>query len=128
MNWVKAPDIDRRINKIVASGLFANVVPDLVTGLRGFGSSSRSLARIWSFPRPWQMALNLEPRYIIEVIAERFDKLSEMEKDKVIIHELMHIPKKFTGSLVPHRNRGQKINHKNVDLIYDHYLARRGSG
>jgi len=127
MDWEIAPDINGRIKKILASGIFLNVSGDFIIGLRGFGSTSRAVARIWSFPRPWQLALSLTPRYIIEVIAERFDRLSEEEKDKVLIHELMHIPKKFTGSLVPHRNRGRKINHKNVDLIYDHYLARRGS-
>lgn len=127
MNWVKAPDIDERIRKITMAGLFNNVPPNFVTGLRGYGSSSRAVARIWSFPRPWQLTLNLSPRYIIEVIAEKFDKLNEEEKDKVIIHELMHIPKKFTGALVPHRNRGRKINRHNVDTIYDHYLAWRGS-
>jgi predicted metallopeptidase len=127
MNWVKAPDIDRRIKKIIQTGLFKNVAANQIIGLRGFGSSSRALARIWSFPRPWQLALDQPPQYLIEVIAEKFDRLSEEDKDKVIIHELMHIPKNFTGSLVPHKNRGRKINSQNVDLIYDHYLARRRS-
>lgn len=125
MQWEKAKDIEERITKILNTNIFPNVIGS-VTALRGFGSTSRAIARIWSFPRPWQLALSLPPQYIIEVIAERFDKLSEVEKDKVLIHELMHIPKGFSGALVAHRNRGRKINSRNVDTMYDHYSARRG--
>src|SRR3989344_4566823 len=122
MDWEISDDVLERINKILGSGIFENIPSGFITAIRGYGSSSRAIARIWAFPRPWQLALNLGPRYIIEVIAERFDKLSEVDKDKVIIHELMHIPKKFTGALVPHRNRGRKIDHKNVDLVFDQYI------
>ncbi|MEK7127922.1 MAG: putative metallopeptidase [Patescibacteria group bacterium] len=125
MQWEKAKDIEERINKILKTDIFPNI-NGIVTALRGFGSSSRAIARIWSFPRPWQLALSLPPQYIIEVISERFDKLTETEKDKVIIHELMHIPKGFSGALVAHRNRGRKINSRNVDIMYDYYFARRG--
>ncbi|MBI3887746.1 hypothetical protein HY310_01620 [Candidatus Microgenomates bacterium] len=76
--------------------------------MRGFGSTSRAIARIWSLPKPWQIALKIEPQYVIEVIAERFDKLSEDEKDKTLFHELTHIPKTFSGALVPHKRGFRK--------------------
>lgn len=86
--------------------------------MRGTGSTSRATARIWSFPKPWQLALKLGPRYIIEVLTNRFDKLTETEKDKVLIHELMHIPKTASGALLAHRHHSRNINSKTVELIY----------
>lgn len=126
MQWEKAKDIEERITKILKTNIFPNVC-GTVTALRGFGSTSRAIARIWSFPRPWQLALSLPPQYIIEVISERFDKLNETEKDKVIIHELMHIPKGFSGALVAHHNRGRRINSKNVDLMFSLYAGHAGA-
>lgn len=96
--------------------------------MRGTGSKGRAIARIWSFPKPWQIALKVDPRYIIEVIAERFDKLNSGEKDKVLIHELMHIPKTFSGALLAHKHQSQTINQRSVEAIYkkfyDHHSSR----
>ena len=93
--------------------------------MRGFGSTSRAIARIWSLPRPWQLALKIPPQYIIEVIAQRFDKLSDEDKDRTLIHELMHIPKTFSGALVPHRNNYRRIDRGTVEKMYDLYTSRR---
>ncbi|MBI5465136.1 metallopeptidase [Candidatus Gottesmanbacteria bacterium] len=95
---------------------------------RSRGSSSRARARIWSFPRVWQQALKLPAYYIIEVIDKHFDKLSKKDKDRVLIHELLHIPKNFSGSLVPHRGRNHRIDSRKVEelfKIYDNDSSRR---
>ena len=55
--------------------------------------------------------------YLIEVISEKFDKLPDDEQLKVIIHELMHIPKSFGGGFIHHN----KVHDKSVDHIYNHY-------
>ena len=55
--------------------------------------------------------------YLIEVISEKFDKLSAEEQLKVIIHELMHIPNTFGGGFKHHN----VVNDTNVEKVYQHY-------
>lgn len=55
--------------------------------------------------------------YLIEVISEKFDKLNKEEQDKVIIHELMHIPKSFGGGFIHHN----KVHEKSVKEAYEQY-------
>ncbi len=97
----------------------AHIDPARVLFYRSKGSRSRRIqARIHGLGRIWFAALEIKPCYIIEVISEEFDKLDNAEREKVIIHELMHIPKRFSGGFVPHKG---KINRKTVDLLYKHY-------
>lgn len=106
--WRQAPDIAKRIKKLVKDLEFSHIVDRRIFCFRSFGSSSRAKARIWSLPRIWQKALGQTPAYCVEVLAEKFDKLSEDEKTQILIHELLHVPKNFSGTLLPHyrRNRG----------------------
>ena len=86
---------------------------------RSRGSSSRRVqARIHGMGRIWFDALGMSPHYIIEVISEEFDRLADDEREKVVIHELMHIPKKFSGGFVPHRGR---INKRTVEKMHRTY-------
>lgn len=123
MEWKLAPDIKRKLDRILQTGIFTHVKSSKIIAMRGTGSTSRAIARIWSLPRPWQLALEIQPQYIIEVIAERFDKMSEEDKEKTLIHELMHIPKTFSGALVPHRNRGGRIDRRTVEIVYRQYKS-----
>ena len=72
------------------------------------------MARCHALSRIWQKALNIKAVYIIEVISERFDKFSEEEKTKTLIHELMHIPKSFGGGFIHHN----MVNERNIDKLY----------
>jgi len=127
MVWQKDIQLQRRLGKIIKSLNFSHINPQKVVVFRSFGSKSRAQARIWGFPKIWQQALNLSPIYCLEVISEKFDRLGEKEQNKVLIHELLHIPKNFSGSLLPHRGRGRCIDRRIVEKLfklYDHYPWR----
>ncbi len=125
MLWEFAPDIQKQLKIILASQLFPHVKASMITAMRGHGSTSRAIARIWSLPKPWQLALNIEPQYIIEVISERFDKMSPEDQDRTLIHELMHIPKTFSGALVAHRTHSHRIDRRTVEINYQLYRQKR---
>ena len=68
-----------------------------------------------------QQTIGVKPHYGLEFISERFDKLNEEEKTKVIIHELMHIPKTFGGGFKHH----DWVTDKNVNLMIREYRKKR---
>lgn len=110
-----AEDIQRRINTIIDNTNLWHIKKDNVVCVRSHGSESRGIiARCHALTRIWQKALNTKAIYIVEVISERFDKFSEEEKTKTLIHELMHIPKAFGGGFKHH----DFVTSRNVDKIY----------
>lgn len=110
LDWHPAPEIKEQIRRILSTLDLSHIDPSKITCYRTNGSTSRSYARIWSFPKIFQQALHIEPHYVIEVLSKYFDKLSEDEQTKVLIHELLHIPKNFSGALLPHKTRGRHLD------------------
>lgn len=125
MRWVDAPDVAEQLQIILQNLDMPHVMGDRIIAFRSFGSKGRAIARIWSLPTVWQLALKIESHYVIEVISERFDRMSLDDQYRTLIHELMHIPKTFSGALVPHRNRGHHINHHNVEILFKVFDQRR---
>jgi predicted metallopeptidase len=90
-----------------------------IYAVKSRGSSSRrTLARCHALGKIWQLSLGIKAVYIIEVISEKFDKMSRDEQDKVLIHELLHIPLSFGGGFKHH----DFVHERNVDKIYRKYL------
>ena len=118
MDWQKAPDIQQGIEEIVLKLDLSYIDPKRIVCFRSTGSTSRARARIWSFPKVWQMALNLPAHYVIEVLSQHFDHLSPDDRMKILIHELLHIPGNFSGSLLPHSGRGRRIDSRRVDNLF----------
>lgn len=116
-----APDIQKIVKRILPHVPFEYIDGDRIVCMRSFKATSRARARIWSFPRIWQLALAKPAHYVIEVLSQHFDKLSDDDKTRVIIHELMHIPKNFSGALVPHRGRHKKIDSRAVERFFQSY-------
>ena len=120
LGWEKATDVKKNITKILNVLDMPYVKPSRIFCYRTQGSKSRSYARIWSFPKIFQDALGLEPAYVIEVLSRHYDKLDEDEKARVLIHELLHIPKNFSGALVPHVTRSRHLG-KTANLLFNEY-------
>lgn len=117
MQYKLAPEIKRQIRVLIKELNFAHIKPNRIHCIRSFDAKTRAYARIWGMSRLFKEVAGLEPNYIIEVIAQRFDKLSEREKIKTLIHELMHIPKTFSGALLSHRGPYHEINDREVERI-----------
>lgn len=109
LDWNKASDIKKDIEHILKVVDMPHIDSSRIFCYRTTGSKSRSYARIWAFPKIFQDALDLKPAYVIEVLSRHFDKLSDDDQKKVLIHELLHIPKNFSGALLSHRSGGRRL-------------------
>jgi predicted metallopeptidase len=117
MRYEDAPDLQARMIDIVSTLEMEHVILERVMCLRGFGSKSkRTLARCHALGKLMQRAMRTKAFYAIEFL-EIFEKLSKKEQDKVIIHELMHIPKSFGGGFRHH----DFVCDKNVEILHGKY-------
>ena len=122
-----APDVQEKASDIVRVLELEHIDSSRIIYMRSFDSKANALARIWELPSIWQMALEVKPHYVIEVLAQHYDKLPEDEKENVIIHELLHVPKKFSGALVPHKCFGRVlVDEKNSRKLHREYKRRKG--
>ena len=123
IKYVEAPDVKKLADEIVDKLCLFHVVPQFIFCFRSTGSTSEcTIARIHGLSKVWQEALNLPPSYTIEVISERFDRLSQKDKEKTIIHELLHVPEAFAGGFRPHKGY---INDRIVENLYRTLLEQR---
>jgi predicted metallopeptidase len=113
-----APDVAAQIARITEVLDFAHIDPARVHCRRSWGSTADAYARIWDLPRMWQEALDVPPQYVLEVLSEHFDVLSPEEQLKTLIHELLHIPRSFSGALRGHRGQGERIDGRTVNKYY----------
>ncbi|HUD44111.1 MAG TPA: putative metallopeptidase [Patescibacteria group bacterium] len=124
MEWEEAEDIKINLQQILNVIELPHVKLDRVFCYRTHGSKARAYARTWGFPKIFQTALDVQPAYVIEVLSRYYDKLDEEKKIKVLIHELLHIPKNFSGALVPHHTRTQHIG-TSVNRLFKEYKSKR---
>lgn len=122
IEWSPAPDVKKRVLKLLSTLSLGWSKKPRIFCFRSENADTRAYARIWGLSRIWQQALNLPPSYIIEVISEKFDELSDFEQDKVLLHEIAHIPKNFSGALVPHIRRGKRNFRDKVEKHLLDYL------
>jgi len=116
IEYFDAPDVKRRIDEIIELLRFDHIRSESIFCVRSRGSrAEKTIARIHGLSRIWQEAMGTEPAYIIEIIAERFDALSEEDQDRTLIHELLHIPRGFRGGFRPHKGY---VNREIVEMWY----------
>jgi len=123
IRYSRAPDLESVVKEIVACTGMSHIDLSRVTVLRSKGSKAcRTLARVYGLPRVWQQSLGIRPSYAIEVISEQFDRLSQEEREKTLIHELLHIPNSFGGGF---RHHGDWVDRERVERVYNIYRMRR---
>jgi len=125
MDYWPAPDIDEELARIVRSLEMDHILPGRVRAIRSRGSKSRrTLARCHGLPKALQTGLSLSAHYVIELVSENYDRLTESEKTKTLIHELLHIPRVFGGGFRNH----DYVRDRRVDQLYERYrLASRNA-
>lgn len=120
LEWEKAEDVKKSIDELLSVLEFPHVNSSRIFSFRTQGSKSRAYARIWAMPKIFQQALSIKPAYVVEVLSKYFDKLSDDEKKRVLIHELLHIPKNFSGALLSHRGVNRHIEKQATNLFKEY--------
>ena len=119
IQYSKASDVRDLAHSIVDRLNLMHVKKDRLLFYRSMGSrSEHTRARIHGLSRIWNDALGIDPIYVIEVISERYDNLPDHEKEKVVIHELLHVPKGFSGGFVSH---GPAISKHRIESLHQAY-------
>jgi predicted metallopeptidase len=125
IRYEPAEDIGPEISDIIHKLEMTHIDGSRVACVRSRGSQSkRVIARCHGLSSVMQLALNERPHYVIEVISERFDRLSKEEQTKVLIHELMHIPRSFGGGFRSHR---PYVTRKKVERMYKRFIDAKES-
>ncbi len=117
MKYEPAPDIKEKIDILIQQLNFSYMKAENIHCIRSLDAKTRAIARIWGMSRLFKEVAGIEPHYIIEVNTKRFDKLPPREKIKTLIHELMHIPKTFSGALLSHHGPHHRINDREVEKV-----------
>ena len=109
---------------IVVLPVFAHIDPERTHIIFSNSKSKRALAYCHEFSKRIQFALGMEPHYVIEVILRQWNRLERLERAKVLIHELNHIPRTFSGALRDHNGCFREtIGKKGVETsLLERYL------
>jgi predicted metallopeptidase len=138
LKYEQSPENEAIVKDIINKLGLDYINPEQVKCVMSFKSASkRTLARLHPSFIIFSYAFDSKPLYIIELISENFNQLNEKEKLKVLIHELMHIPMKFSGEARHHGNLGNiahngkmskyiNANCKTIDKLFNEYCQKAG--
>ncbi len=124
MDVEMAPDVEAMVKGIVEALSYGHINEFRLICMRSRNATASAYARIWNLPDIWQKALGVSTFYIIEVLSQHYDLLPQEKKERVLIHELLHIPKTFSGALRPHGGK-VKINERTVGELHKLYRQRK---
>ncbi|MEK6821160.1 MAG: putative metallopeptidase, partial [archaeon] len=116
MQYVFSSEWTQQAHAIVQHLEMNHISPERVVCFKSQGSKSRrTIARIHTMSKIIQLGTQQPPFYAIELISEKFDRQSQEEQVKTIIHELLHIPHSFNGGFRGHKHY---VNHRTVEGAY----------
>lgn len=124
MIYSDADDLQKRMMEIISVLDMKHIKEGRVKCIRSKGSSTnRTLARCHALGKVMQTGMKTDAFYTIEFL-EPFERLDKKEQDKVIIHELMHIPKTFGGGFRHH----DYVCDQNVEIMHEQFQNLKGLG
>lgn len=119
MKYEFAPDLQAQMEHMVRVLELDHVDIGRVKCFRSKGSSTkRTIARCHTIGKLMQQTIGVQAHYAIEFL-ERFERLSSQDREKVIIHELLHIPKTFGGGFRQH----DFVCEENIELLHRRYRS-----
>ena len=122
MRYAPSPEWKSKADELVQSLEFTHIPPQRFSVIKSSGSQSRrTIARIHALPKALQLGMQSKPFYVIELISERFDKLSQADQTKALIHELLHVPHNFGGGFRQHRVH---VTERNVERYFSEFQRR----
>jgi|SRR3989338_4643230 len=117
MKYEFAGDLQAKMEEIINFLGMEHIDISRVKCFRSRGSSTkRTIARCHTIGKLMQKAIGVNAYYAIEFL-ERFDKMPLGEQEKVIIHELLHIPKTFGGGFRQH----DFVCEENIKMMHERY-------
>lgn len=121
MKYEYAEDL-QLIAEDISKMLFPHIDLSRIKCFRSYGSSSkRTIARCHTLGKLMQKTIGVPAYYALEFLYPIFGKLSEEDKIKTIIHELMHIPMTFGGGFRHH----DWVSEENVELHFKTYVNKK---
>ncbi len=123
MEWNDAEDVHKELEQVLKIIDLPYIDINRIYCYRTQGSKVKAYARTWAFPKIFQRALDVQPAYVIEVLSKHYDRLDADAQKKVLIHELLHIPKNFSGALLPHKTRSRNL-HTLANQLFKEYKKK----
>jgi len=115
-----APDIMKVAEDLIntLSQELGHIDINSISCIRSFNSSARrTIARCHALSKVMQLSLGRKGFYVLEFLSERFDKMPEEERIKVVLHELMHVPRAFGGGFKHH----DYVNKRRIESFFRLY-------
>lgn len=123
MKYSFSQDLTQKAKQLAQQLCMDYIELDRIACVKSTGSKTRrTIARIHTIGKVMQLGMQQKPFYTIELISEKFDKQSEEEKTKTLIHELMHIPAGFKGGFRQHK---PFVTGKKVEELYKQLLTQK---
>jgi len=120
MKYEKAPEIEKKAMEIIDKLSLNHIDKNNISCIKSYGSKSNAIARCHGLGKVMQLGLERKAFYTLEFISEKFDRKSEKERVKIILHELLHIPNNFGGGFKHHNY----VNDERVDQMYEKLIEK----
>lgn len=121
-------DVSEIINEVKHLSNFSYLDVGKISVVVSHGSKSNAYAKIYGLSREIQVGFSVPPIYTIEFLCEKIVPLRPEDTFVIFTHELLHIPKKFSGGLRPHgkyvnnllaRRISSSIDHRIKEMLYE---------